>query len=238
MSGKSGSIVRPRPFPGSKARRVLYVPVDSPSGLIRRSAAAASRKTLNAFFSEVHYLQDAAVVLGALGAPHAVLVLEQMIASGAEDIVVLGFCGALDARVSLLDAALVVKAYSDEGTSRHYLPEKDCFLPDRSLTGEIEAGLRRRGLPLVEGRVVSTDAPFRETPEWRAASLARGAGLVDMETSAVFALAAHHGIKAAALLLVSDVLRGSDHVVGFKSPQLEKRLRDYFLPFLLPGSAG
>lgn len=238
MSGKSNSIVRPRPFPGIKARRIVYVPVDSPSGLIRRAATAASRKTVSAFFSEIHCIRDTAVVLGALGAPHAVLVLEQMIASGAEDIVVLGFCGALDTGVSLLDAVLVVKAYSDEGTSRHYLPGGDYFLPDLSLSGEIEAGLRRRGLPYVKGCVVSTDAPFRETPEWRAASLARGAGLVDMETSAVFALAAHREVKAAALLVVSDVLSGSDHVAGFKSPELENRLRDYFLPFLLSESSG
>jgi len=64
-------------------------------------------------------------------------------------------------------------------------------------------------------------------------NLKQGAEVVDMETSAIFALAAFHGIRAASLRIVSDELSGGKWKPAFSSLQLEDRVKDYFLPLLL-----
>jgi purine-nucleoside phosphorylase len=53
-----------------------------------------------------------------------------------------------------------------------------------------------------------------------------------METSAVFALAEFYGIERAALMIISDELFSGKWKKGFFRPELEKRIKDYFLPFL------
>jgi len=57
---------------------------------------------------------------------------------------------------------------------------------------------------------------------------------VDMETSAVFALAEFHAIRAVSLQVVSDELSGGKWKPGYASTQLEDRVKNYFLPILLP----
>jgi len=232
-ASKTGApIVRPRPLTGFKRRRAVYIPVDSPSGILRRAVEKVSLKKKKDPLADIHLLEKRIAVLGAIGAPNAVLILERLIASGVEEVVILGFCGSLNTRTRLLDALLVVEAFSEEGTSPHYLPGEKMFFPSPPLHEAIEAGLQRRGLPYLTGSLVSTDAPYRETPEWLENNLGRGVDGVDMETSAVFALARHRKIQAAALLLVSDELRRDGHVSGFLHPGLDDRLREYFLPFI------
>lgn len=238
-ASKAGSpIVRPRPLTGFKCRQAVYIPVDSPSGILRRAVEKASLKKKKDPLAEIHLLENRVAVLGAIGAPNAVLILERLIASGVEEVIILGFCGSLNTRTRLLDALLVAEAFSEEGTSSHYLPGEKEFFSSPSLHGAVEAGLQRRSLPYLTGSLVSTDAPYRETTEWLENNLGRGVDGVDMETSAVFALARYRKIHAAALLLISDELRRDGHVSGFLHPGLDERLREYFLPFILEEISG
>jgi purine-nucleoside phosphorylase len=55
---------------------------------------------------------------------------------------------------------------------------------------------------------------------------------VDMETSAVFALAEFKGIRAASLLIVSDELRDLGDNRGFNHPKMQEVLEEYFMPFI------
>jgi purine-nucleoside phosphorylase len=55
---------------------------------------------------------------------------------------------------------------------------------------------------------------------------------VDMETSAVFALAEFRGIRAASLLIVSDELNELGHNRAFNHPRMPEILQEYFLPFI------
>jgi uridine phosphorylase len=229
---RSTSILKPKPIPGFVDKRILYIPCDIPSGILAQALdqKAQSRKDLG--FCSIFGLGRTSVLFGALGAAAAVLGLEPVIASGAEDIIVLGFCGSLSRSFRIGDVVGVSRAIADEGTSPHYFPRKRSFLPSPVLAGKVEAAA---GGPS-RGVIVSTDAPFRETDSWLQRSQRRGAKLVDMETSAVFALAAFRGVRAAAFHIVSDEIFSGRQKTGFSSSLLKERVKDFFLPLLGDGT--
>src|SRR5438128_441894 len=62
------------------------------------------------------------VIASPMGAPMAVMLLEQLIALGARRLLYLGFCGALVPSYRIGDLFLPAQAIREEGTSYHYLP--------------------------------------------------------------------------------------------------------------------
>ena len=60
-------------------------------------------------------------VVGPLvGAPYAVMLLENLVAWGARRIIFIGWCGAISDRLKIGDIVLPTAALVDEGTSKHY----------------------------------------------------------------------------------------------------------------------
>jgi uridine phosphorylase len=231
-SKKDEGIIKPKPIRGFARREVLYIPVDSPSFTIQKALKKNTRKSKITPLSQLFLLKNKTVLYQSVGAPLAVLSLERLIASGAQEIIILGFCGALDEITGIGDAVSVIQAVSEEGTSSHYYPRKKIFRASPRLKDEVENILFEKRLSFVNGAVVSTDAPYRETQSWLNRNRTRGIGFVDMETSAVFALADFYGIQAAALHLVSDRITSSSHRTGFHSLKLKQNIKKYFLPFL------
>ena len=88
----------------------------------------------------------------------------------------------------------------EEGTSLHYYESIEASVPDPDLHRTALSLLKLHAYP-----IVSTDAVYRQTflkeRIWRE----KGAVGVDMETSAVFSVSQHLGVKAAALLMASDL---------------------------------
>jgi purine-nucleoside phosphorylase len=162
----------------------------------------------------------------------AVLSLEKLVVSGGKEILILGFCGSLNPEDKLASPIIITKAYADEGTSGHYCPCKKVFPASPVLQKSVEKILKNRGLPFLRGAVVSTDAPYRETPAWIRKMRQRGMDVVDMEVSAVFGLARFHGLPAAALMIVSDELFSGRWKNGFSEPRLANTVQDYFFPLL------
>ncbi|MFZ2054343.1 MAG: hypothetical protein WAU81_09110 [Candidatus Aminicenantales bacterium] len=225
---RSPSIVTPKPIRGFKDKRVIYLPCDLPGGILSRALKKRAGTERDLGFCSLYTLGGKSALYGALGAAAAGLALEAVIASGTEDIIVLGFCGSLSRRFRIGDVVGISRAVVGEGTSRHYFPRRKFFLPSPTLAAELENGTSVRQ----KGVIISTDAPYRETSDWLRESRQRGAELVDMETSAVFALAAFHGIRAASLQIVSDEIFSGRQRTGFSSPLLKARVRDVFLPLL------
>jgi uridine phosphorylase len=229
---KDDLIVKPSPFLPFSKNKVIYIPVDSPSLLILKTLIKESTMEKNTPMGRFFLLQDKTVLYQCISAPLAVLSLERLIASGAGEIVILGFCGSLDSEKNISDAAIITKAIAEEGTSRHYLPEKSTFFPSPELCKKLENVLSTSNLPYHRGPIVSTDAPYRETRTWLREKINKQIYYVDMETSAIFALAEYHGIQAAALMLISDILSEAGHKLGFKSEELEESVINYFLPVI------
>lgn len=220
------------PLKGFTHERAVYIPVDTPSRIIWNLLKKKASKDEKTPFGHFFLLDNTAVLYLSIGASSAVIGLEQLIATGTKEILVLGFCGSLNPGFSSLDAVSIKKAHSEEGTSQHYIARQKIFLPAESLRRKIENSLAGRNLPFLEGTTVSTDAPFRETRSWIGDMQKKGIDVVDMETSAVFALGEYHSIPTAALMIVSDELAGKKWENVFKSPKLSTRVKKYFFPFL------
>ncbi|MDR0284431.1 MAG: nucleoside phosphorylase [Propionibacteriaceae bacterium] len=142
--------------------------------------------------------------LSPVGAPGAVAVMEQAIALGVRRFVAFGTCGALVP--GLADGQLIVPsaAYRDEGTSYHYAPAGDYItLPTAEKTAAI---LGELGVPHTVGRVWTTDAFFRETQANLAKRVAEGCVAVDMEVSALAAVAQFRGVSLHSFLYAADSL--------------------------------
>lgn len=128
------------------------------------------------------------------------MLLENLIAAGVRECLVFGWAGALRPDVPLGGLFAIKEAFSAEGTSRFYLPQ-GVFSP--TLSDGLKGLLY--GLSLPWGRTVSIDAPYRETvsfcEEW-----APRVEMVDMEVSALYAVARFRDIKILALLVISDLV--------------------------------
>ena len=131
---------------------------------------------------------EVGVVGGTVGAPFAVLVAEELLASGCEALVSISSAGlvASDARPPFF--VLVERALRDEGTSYHYLPPARYAEADPALTDAVARGLAGIPTPLLRGASWTTDAPFRESAPLIAGRRAEGVLSVEMEAAALLAM--------------------------------------------------
>ena len=225
-------IIKPKSLKGFSHRNAIYIPVDPPSRILENVLIEKASRDKEASFGRLFLLDNTAVLYRCLGASSAVIGLEHLIASGTKEILILGFCGSLNPDFSVFDVVSVSKAFSEEGTSRHYFPDKKNFHSSGLLRQKIEGRLTERNLSFTHGVAVSTDAPFRETKSWLADKQKKGIDVVDMEASAVFALGEYHDIPTAALMIVSDELAGNKWKNVFNYPRLNALVKKYFIPFL------
>ncbi len=130
------------------------------------------------------------VIPHAVGAPFAVLVAEELFASGCRLLVSITSAGQLAATGTLPYFVLIDRALRDEGTSLHYLPAAPFAAAPAHLPGPIATALETLRPPVLRGAVWTTDAPFRETEAAIARARACGALAVEMEAAALYAFAA------------------------------------------------
>jgi uridine phosphorylase len=105
-------------------------------------------------------------------------------------------------------AIVVTSALRDEGTSFHYLPPSREVVAESSVVAMLTAVVGKRGIPTVAGRTWTTDGLFRETPGRVARRRAEGCVTVEMESSALLAVAAFRQINFGQLLYAGDDLSG------------------------------
>ena len=153
----------------------------------------------------------AGIVGCAVGAPFAVLVAEQLFASGCRGLVSITSSGRIAELGEPPFVVVIDRALRDEGTSGHYLPAgEDGFVaaPDAGLLARVEAGLRA-GLPGVavhRGAVWTTDAPYRETAAAIAAARALGVLAVEMEAAGLYAFAVARGVPVLCFAHVTNTM--------------------------------
>lgn len=125
----------------------------------------------------------------AVGAAFAVLVAEELFASGCRLLLSMTSAGQILPVQAPPYFVVIDRALRDEGTSYHYLPPADYSVADVQLAQLAKASLTAAGISVQVGPSWTTDAPFRETTE--AIDAARGAGIltVEMEAAALYAFA-------------------------------------------------
>ncbi len=168
-----------------------------PDGDIVRYLRSAGRSRKDAtwacYHSELHRFEHQGHELGivgcAVGASYAVLVAEQMFASGCECLVSITSSGQITPLSMTPYFILIERALRDEGTSYHYLPPSEYAVADARLIESVWPCLATLGERVERGGTWTTDAPFRETAAAIDAARSRGLLAVEMEASALYAFA-------------------------------------------------
>jgi uridine phosphorylase len=162
------------------------------------------------------------LIASPMGAPTAVMLLEQLVALGARRFLYLGFCGALETSYRIGDYFLPAYAIREEGTSYHYLPAEVIPASSARLNALLLRQATRQRLAVRQGPIWSTDAPYRETAHKIQYYQNAGIHAVDMEMAALFAVSHYRGCEITALLIVSDECYHPTWKPGFGLPQLRQ----------------
>jgi uridine phosphorylase len=142
-----------------------------------------------------------------IGGPYAVLVAEQLAASGAKVILGLTSAGRVNSSLALPSFVVPTSALRDEGTSYHYLaPGATVDAPAMGLIAFLHAELERLGRPVREGAVWTTDAPYRETRRQLEEHANAGILAVEMQTASLFAFAQARGVALGVVAHVTNAL--------------------------------
>lgn len=140
-----------------------------------------------------------------VGAPGAAAQLELQAELGARQCISIGTAGGLRGDQKPGDIVLLTGAVRDEGTSYHYLPPDARVAPDLALTTRLGTALSAAGLSYSTAPTVTTDAPFRTTPEEIRLHGANGARSVEMEAAALFAVAQVRSLPVASAVVIDAV---------------------------------
>jgi uridine phosphorylase len=153
-----------------------------------------------------------------VGAPAAVLVLEETVALGARACIFTGTCGALQEDMVHRELVLPTRAVRDEGTSFHYAPPARYSHPHPELAAALRDTLKDSGFRFREAPLWTTDAPYRETAEKIARLRSEGCAAVDMEGAALFSAGRFRNTPVAGLLTAHDSLASGEWRAGLPRP--------------------
>jgi len=203
---------------------VVFGSFDWHSLLAKTHLIPGSRKNLKFCSLQTIMVNNKPITLAGPGmsAPVAAMVLEVLIAFGARHIVGVGSCGSLDEKLRIGHLVIPQNAIPDEGTSSHYpLPGKTIKASPRIIE-RIRSLCELKAQDWALGKVWTTDAPFRETPQKIKKAQRKKAIAVEMELSAFLKVGAFYGAEVGALLVVSDELFARQWNPGFTTQKYKK----------------
>src|ERR1700722_14768806 len=150
--------------------------------------------------------QEVGILGRVVGASFAVLVAEELFASGCRLLVSLTSAGQIVASGPPPYFVIIDRALRDEGTSYHYAPPSEFAEADLGLIERAAKATSKKGPRVVVGATWTTDAPFRETAE--AIEAARRKGILggEMEAAALYTFARSIGVPLLCLAHVTNTM--------------------------------
>ena len=126
---------------------------------------------------------------------------------GAKTLIRIGSCGAMQKTVKIRDIVLAMTASTVSTPSRGIFRELQ-FAPcaDWSLLRAAVAATEARDVPVHVGGIYSSDVFYDERPDLNEQMTRHGILGVEMEAAELYILAARYGVRALAVLTVSDHL--------------------------------
>ena len=126
---------------------------------------------------------------------------------GARTLIRIGSCGAMQAHVGLRDVILAMTCSTISTPSRGIFREL-AYAPcaDFGLLQAAHAAALARGAAVHVGGIYSSDVFYDERPDLTEQMTRHGVLAVEMEAAELYTLAARHGVRALAVLTVSDHL--------------------------------
>lgn len=155
------------------------------------------------------------VVSTGIGGPSTAIAVEELRELGAHTLVRVGTCGAMHDDVVPGDVVIVQAAVRDEGTSHQYAPAAVPAVARHEVIRALDTAATALGVRHHVGVAVSTDSFHAQRDPGRmpvaAELLTRwqayrrsGAIVAEMESAALFIVAAAHGMRAGSALAVID----------------------------------
>jgi uridine phosphorylase len=131
--------------------------------------------------------------------------VEELIGSGAKQIIFVGSCGTLQ---DLPIGSFIIpnKAIRDEGTSYHYATPSKYSYANKKLTQKLGQLCKENNFDYKQGTTWTTDAPYRETIRKVKKYVNEGVLSVEMEAASLFAIAKYRKIPIAGFFWISDRL--------------------------------
>lgn len=168
-----------------------------PDGDILRQLKADERARRHdgwvCYHTDLFIFDEAGLTIGvvgcAVGASFAVLVAEELFASGCELLISMTSAGQIAPSGEPPYFILIDRALRDEGTSYHYLPPADWSHAPANLLEQLDRAFENIGIDVLRGPTWTTDAPFRETQDAIEIMRQRRILAVEMEAAALYAFA-------------------------------------------------
>lgn len=186
---------------GIAAVPVTRVCLLDPDGDIIRQLKAEGRAKHHdgwaCYHTDLFVFEEAGLTFGvvgcAVGASFAVLVAEELFASGCELLISITSSGQITRSRPPPYFVLIDRALRDEGTSYHYLPPSVYSDAPASIVPALADAFDDLTVPVLTGATWTTDAPFRETSSAIESMRGRGILAVEMEAAALYAFSRARG---------------------------------------------
>jgi purine-nucleoside phosphorylase len=143
-----------------------------------------------------------------MGIPSISIYVNELITEyQAKTLIRVGTCGSIQPDLELRDVVLAVSASTDSSINtlrfggRDYAPTASFSLLDRAHRAAL-----RRGVQVKVGGVFTTDTFYHDDPDYWKLWAEHGILALEMETAALYTLAARHGVDALTILTVTDDL--------------------------------
>jgi uridine phosphorylase len=150
--------------------------------------------------------REVGIVGRVVGASFAVLVAEELFASGCELLISLTSAGQIVPSGPPPYFVIIDRALRDEGTSYHYLPASEFAEADAQLVQRATIAVAKAGPRVIVGATWTTDAPFRETAEAIESARTKGILAVEMEAAALYAFGRSTGVRLLCLAHVTNTM--------------------------------
>lgn len=164
-------------------------------------------------FKQFYRLDDTETIItrSFIGGPAIAALVEELTAFGIEELIMWGYCGALNEELLVGDVITAMGALREDGVSHHY-PGEDPVVQSNWLEEWLPPA---RSRSFHEGIVWSCDAIYRETVSKVSQYRDMGIKAVEMEAASFYAVSRYKNVKGIAFLVVSDLLSRDKWVGGF-----------------------
>lgn len=233
----NGSMFTPSEFMVYQKKRGKYPKFKTPKGIIfcyQRSLIEfilKNHKTtkVKGFDGEMYLLDEtngkvAVIDKFGIGAPVVATLLEELIAFGVKKFISIGTAGTLQKNIAIGDLMVCEKAIRDEGTSHHYLKPSKYAYASKDMTNKIKNSLDKFKQKYFVGTSWTIDAPYRETVAEVTQYQKEEVATVEMEASALFAVAQYRNVQLGAIFTISDSLAELEWQPKFHSKKTKKGL--------------
>ncbi|MGW4942272.1 purine-nucleoside phosphorylase [Actinoplanes sp. NPDC004185] len=148
-----------------------------------------------------------------MGMPSASIYTHELINEyGAKSLIRIGSCGALAMDLNLGDVIAAIGSATDSNMNRVRFDGLVDYAPvaDFSLLRTAADVADRRGVALRVGPILAADAFYTDRPDLYDTLADYGVLAVEMESAAIYTIAARYGAKALTILTVSDHIKRGD----------------------------